>query len=69
MGGKSSGKNVLKNPFHNLLEKLLSAEPVPKIFISLIFGTKEIKDRGTLTHLATATKAQQIVEPLGPTGE
>ena len=51
IGGKSSGKNMLRNPFHNLLEKLLNAWSVATIFIGLICGTKEVKDRGTLTHL------------------
>ena len=39
------------------------------VFIGLILGTKKIKDRRTLTSLATATKTQQIVETLGHTGE
>ena len=54
MGGKIIGKNVLRNPFHNLPEKLLSAWPVPTIFIGLILGTKEIKDRRILTHLGNS---------------
>ena len=54
MGGKSSGKNVLRNPFHNMPEKLLNAWPAPTIFIGLILGTKEVKDRRTLTHLGNS---------------
>ena len=39
MGGKSSGKNVLGNPLHNLLENLLNTRPVLTVFIGLILGT------------------------------
>ena len=45
MGGKSSEKIMPRNPFHNLLEKLLNAWPVPTVFIGLILGTKEVKER------------------------
>ena len=52
--GKSSGKSMLRNPLHNLLENLLNAWPVPTIFIGLILGTKEVKDRRTLTYLGNS---------------
>ena len=66
-GGKSSGKKVSRNPFHDSLEKLLNAWPVPTILIDLILGTKEVKDREPSPTWATATGAQQIVEPSGQT--
>ena len=47
MGGKSSGKNVLRNPLHNLPENLLTTWPVLTVFIGLILGIKKIKDRWT----------------------
>ena len=53
-GGKSSGKNVLRNPLHNLPESLLNTWPVLTVFIGLIFGTKMIKDRRTLTPLGNS---------------
>ena len=54
-GGKSSGKIVQRNPIHNLLEKLLTAWPVPTVFVGLILGTKEMKGRRTLTtHLGSS---------------
>ena len=53
-GRKNSGKNMPRNPFHNLLEKLLNAWPVPTIFIGLILGTKEVKGQRTLTHLGNS---------------
>ena len=59
MGGKSSGKNMPRNPLHNLQENLLNAWPVLTVFIGLILGTKKIKDRRTPTRWATGTKAQQ----------
>ena len=34
MGGKSNGKNMLRNPFHNLSEKLLNASPVPTVSLA-----------------------------------
>ena len=59
MGGKGSGKSMLRNPFHNLPEKLLNAWPVPTIFIGLILGTKEVKDRRTLTCLGNGYKGTE----------
>ena len=47
MGGKSSRKNVLRNPLHNLLGSLLHTRPVLTVFI----GTEKIKDRRTPTPL------------------
>ena len=57
MGGKSSGKNMSRNPLHVLI-----------VFIGLILGTKKSKDRRTPTSLCNSTGAQQIV-PLGHTEE
>ena len=37
-GGKSSEKNVPRNPLHKLLENLLNAWPVLTVFIGLILG-------------------------------
>ena len=54
MGGKSSGKNVLRNPLHNLPENLLNTLPLSTMFIGLILDTKEIKGRRTLTHLVNS---------------
>ena len=51
MGGKSSGKNVLRNPFHNLPENLLNTWHVLTVFNGLILGTNKIKDRRTPTRL------------------
>ena len=69
MEGKSSGKNVPRNPLHSLLENLLNTWPVLTVFIGLILGTEKSKDRRTPTGLAPpATGAQQIV-PLGHTKE
>ena len=59
-GGKSSGKNVPRNPLHSLLESLLNSWPVLTDFIGLILGTEKSKDR--------RTHYQQIV-PLGHTKE
>ena len=50
-GGKSSGKNVPRNPLHNLPETLLNTWPMLTVFIGLILGTKKIKDRRTPTSL------------------
>ena len=52
-------KNMLRNPFHNLPEKLQNAWPVPTIFIGLILGTKEVKDRRTLTCLGNSYKGTE----------
>ena len=47
---KAMGKNVPRNPFHNLPENLLNTYSVPTVqklcpvFIGLILGTKKIKD-------------------------
>ena len=46
---KKSEKNVLRNPLDNLLEDLLNTWPVITVFIGLILGTKNIKDRRTPT--------------------
>ena len=48
------GRKKQRNPFHNLPEKLLNACPAPTIFIGLILGTKEVKDRRTLMHLGNS---------------
>ena len=53
-GGKSSGKNVLRNPLHSLPENLLNIWPVPTVFIGLIIGTEKIKDRRTPTGLCNS---------------
>ena len=53
-GGKSSGKSMPRNSFHNLPENLLNTWPVLTVFIGLILGTKEIKDRRTLTLLGNS---------------
>ena len=50
-GGIISGKNVPKNPLHNLPEILLNTWPVLTVFIGLILGAKKIKDRRTLISL------------------
>ena len=42
---------------------------MPKVFIDLILGIKEVKYRRMLTHLTTVTKVQQTVEPSRHTGE
>ena len=54
LGGKSSWKNMLRNPLNNLLENLLNTWPVLTVFIGLILGTKKIKDRRTPTHLGNS---------------
>ena len=59
MGGKGSGKNMPRNLFHNLPEKLLNASPVPTVFIGLILGTKEVKGRRTLTCLGNSYKGTE----------
>ena len=41
--GKSSGKNMLRNPLHNLPENLLNTWPLLTVFIDLILGTNKIK--------------------------
>ena len=43
MGGKSSGKNMSRNPLHVLI-----------VFIGLILGTKKSKDRRTPTDLGNS---------------
>ena len=53
MGGKSSGKNVPRNPLHSLLENLLNTWPVLTVFIAPILGTKN-EDRRMLSRLGTA---------------
>ena len=52
--GKSSGKNVPKNPFHSLPENLLNSWPVHTVFIGLILGTEKRKDRRTPTGLGNS---------------
>ena len=59
-GGKSNGKNVPRNPLNNLPEKLLSAWRVPTVFIGLILGTKEIKDRRALIHLGNSYQGTAV---------
>ena len=66
--GKSSGKNVPRDPLHNLPENLLNTWPMLTVFIGLIFGTKKIKDRRTPTHLGNSTRALKIVETSGHPG-
>ena len=51
MGGKNNGKNIRRNPFHNLSENSVNTWPVPTIIIGLILRTKEVKERRTLTFL------------------
>ena len=51
MGRKCSGKNMPRNPLHNMLENLLNTWSVLTVFIGLILGTKKIKDRRTLSSL------------------
>ena len=53
-GGKSNGKNVPRNPLHNLWENLLNTWHVLTFFIDLILGTKKIKDRWTSTGLCNS---------------
>ena len=53
-GGKSNGKNLPRNPLHNLLENLLNTWPVLTVFIDLILGTKKIKERRTPTCLGNS---------------
>ena len=48
---KAVGKNMTKNPLHNLPEDLLNISPVLTVFIGLILCTKKIKDRRILTCL------------------
>ena len=50
MGVKSSGKNVPRHPLPNLLKNLLNIT----VFIGQILGTKNIKDRRTLTYLGNS---------------
>ena len=52
--GKSSGKNVPRNPLHKLLENLLNTWHVLTVFIDLIPGRKKIKDRWTPTGLGNS---------------
>ena len=54
VGRKSSGENVLRNPFHNLVEKLLNAWPLPQFSLAWSLAQKEAKDRRTLTHLGNS---------------
>ena len=55
------GKNVPRNPFHNLPENLLNTYSVPTVqklcpvFIGLILGTKKIKDRRTPNSLGDSS--------------
>ena len=51
---KISGKNMPRNPLHNLPENLLNTWSVLTVFIGLILGTKKIKDRRTPTHLGNS---------------
>ena len=51
---KSGGKNMLRNPLHNLLENLLNTWPVLAVFINPILGTKKIKDRRRPTGLGNS---------------
>ena len=51
---KTVVKNMQRNPLHNLLENLLNTWPLLKVFISLILGTKKIKDRRTPTNLGNS---------------
>ena len=53
-GGKSNGKNVPRNPLHNLPENLLNTWSMLTVFIGLILGTKKIKDRRTPTSLGNS---------------
>ena len=53
-GGKSKGKNLPRNPLHNLLENLLNTWSVLTVFIDLILGTKKIKERRTPTGLGNS---------------
>ena len=48
-GRKKRGKNMPRNLLHNPLGNLLNTWPVLTVFIGPILGTKEIKDRRTLT--------------------
>ena len=57
---KSSGENVPRNPFHNLLENLLNTWPVLTVSIGLILGTKEIKDRRALIHLGNSYQGTAV---------
>ena len=57
-GGKSSEKNVPRDPLHSLLENLLNTWPVLTVFIGLILGTEKIKDKKTPLAWVTATGAR-----------
>ena len=48
---KAVGKNMPRNPLHNLLENQLNTWSELTVFIDLILGTKKIKDRRTPTSL------------------
>ena len=48
-----------KNSFLILLEKLLNTCPVPTVFTGLILGTKEVKDRRTLTCLGNSYQSAE----------
>ena len=65
MGGKSSGKNVPRNPLHNLPENLLYTWPALTVLIGLILGLKKSKGSRAPTHLGNSCWAQQIVEAWG----
>ena len=67
-GGKSSGKNMPKNPLHSPLESLLNIWPV--LIVSSVWSLAQRRKRTEETPLAcvTATGAQRIT-PLGHTEE
>ena len=48
-GGKSTGKNVLRNPLHNLLEQFTKYLTCAHSFQWFVLGKKKIKDRRTPT--------------------
>ena len=52
---KHSGKNVPRNPLHNLPENLLYTWPVLTVFIGLILGIKKSKDRRAPTLLGNSS--------------
>ena len=70
MGGKSSEKNVLRNPLHNLLENLLKIPDLCSQFSSAWSSAqRRLRTEEPSPIWAIATKAQQIEEPSGDTGE
>ena len=68
MGGKSSEKNVLRNPLHNLLENLLKIPDLCSQFSSAWSSAqRRLRTEEPPPAWVTAIRVQRIVEPSGHT--